>query len=130
MLAKKFFEFVYNKIDSAVVFARKQFAFSFLFFKRKFKKLKHFEFQRKIYTAGFSIGRKTDCVKMQAFFAKNIFKLNSVKSNILVRYIAKELLLYFLICFVFTLCRYLEKKFVGCFLSLVVPQNYVLMRKT
>ena len=70
MLAKKFFEFVYNKIDSAVVFARKQFAFSFLFFKRKFKKLKHFEFQRKIYTAGFSIGRKTDCVKMQAFFCK------------------------------------------------------------
>lgn len=101
MLVKKFFEFVYNKIDSAVVFSRKQFAFSFLFFKRKFKKLKHFEFQRKIYTAGFSIGRKTDCVKMQAFFAKNIFKLNSVKSNILVRYIAKELLLYFLICFVF-----------------------------
>ncbi|WP_296030933.1 LptF/LptG family permease [uncultured Treponema sp.] len=38
---------------------------------------------------------------MQAFFAKKIFKLNFVKSNILVRYIAKELLLYFLICFVF-----------------------------
>ncbi|WP_297645377.1 LptF/LptG family permease [uncultured Treponema sp.] len=38
---------------------------------------------------------------MQVFFAKKIFKLNFVKSNILVRYIAKELLLYFLICFVF-----------------------------
>ncbi|WP_295795587.1 LptF/LptG family permease [uncultured Treponema sp.] len=57
--------------------------------------------QRKIYTVGFSIGRKTNCVRMQVFFAKKIFKLNFVKSNILVRYIAKELLLYFLICFVF-----------------------------
>ncbi|HAZ97690.1 MAG TPA: YjgP/YjgQ family permease [Treponema sp.] len=101
MLAKKVFEFVYNKIDSTIVFARKQIAFCFLFFKRKFKKLKRFELQRKIYTVGFSIGRKTNCVRMQVFFAKKIFKLNFVKSNILVRYIAKELLLYFLICFVF-----------------------------
>lgn len=101
MLAKKVFEFVYNEIDSTIVFARKQIAFCFLFFKRKFKKLKRFELQRKIYTVGFSIGRKINCVRMQVFFAKKIFKLNFVKSNILVRYIAKELLLYFLICFVF-----------------------------
>ena len=101
MLAKKIFEFVYNKIDSAIVFNRKQIAFWFLFFKRKLKKLKYFELQKIIYTIGFSIGRKTNCVRIQAFFAKKIFKLNFVKSNILVRYIAKELFLYFLICFVF-----------------------------
>lgn len=101
MLAKKILEFVYNKIDSAAVFSRKQFAFNILLFRRKLKKLKRFELRKKIYTAGFFIGRKTNCAKAQSFFAKKIFRLNSVKSNILVRYLAKELLLYFLICFAF-----------------------------
>ncbi len=69
--------------------------------KNFFSKFKLVRIKRKIYTDCFALARKKNHLKAQRFFSRKIYNLSQVKDDILTKYIAKELFLYFLVCFIF-----------------------------
>ena len=97
----KFFEKIYLLFDLlGVKFYRWQRGFS-IWLSRKIRILKRIQYRRSIYAAGFCFGKKIGSRKIMHFFVVKTYKLNALKSNILATYIARELLLYFLVCFAF-----------------------------
>lgn len=71
------------------------------FLRKIFSKLKFSVLKEKIYKALFANARKKNNQKAQSFFAHKLYSLHQVKDNVLTKYIAKELFLYFLVCFAF-----------------------------
>lgn len=71
------------------------------FLRKIFSKLKLSVLKEKIYKALFANARKKNNQKAQSFFAHKLYSLHQVKDKVLTKYIAKELFLYFLVCFVF-----------------------------
>lgn len=71
------------------------------FLRKIFSKLKFSVLKEKIYKALFANARKKNNQKVQSFFAHKLYLLHQVKDKVLTKYIAKELFLYFLVCFVF-----------------------------
>lgn len=66
-----------------------------------FQKIRTFSLQRKIYVIGYVFGKKINNLKIKRFFAYKIYLLKGIKQNVLIKYISKELFLYFLVCFAF-----------------------------
>ncbi len=50
---------------------------------------------------GFVLSGRFHSLKLRKFFGLRLARLKDIKSNVLVKYIAKELFLYFLVCFAF-----------------------------
>ena len=69
--------------------------------KNFFSKFKLVKIRKKIYTAIFALARKKNHLKAQKFFSRKIYNLSQVRNNVLTKYLAKELFLYFLVCFAF-----------------------------
>lgn len=70
-------------------------------FARNFSGKKKAPLRRSLYVLGFAFGKKIGSIKLQRFFSAGIFRLDGLRSHILFTYIAKELFLYFLVCFAF-----------------------------
>ncbi len=70
-------------------------------FKSFFRRIMLFGYRRHFFLLGFMIARKLKNVHMQKFFAVRISKLSEIRQNVLVKYLAKELFLYFTVCFTF-----------------------------
>ncbi len=97
----KFLEKIYLLLDLlGVRIYRWQRGFS-IWLSRKIKVLKRIQYRRSLYAAGFCFGRKIGSRKITHFFVVRTYRLNALRSNILATYIARELLLYFLVCFAF-----------------------------
>lgn len=71
------------------------------FLRKIFSKLRFRVLKEKIYKALFSNARKKNHKKAEYFFARRLYSLHQVKNNVLTKYLSKELLLYFLVCFAF-----------------------------
>lgn len=71
------------------------------FLRKIFSKLKFSVLKEKIYKVLFSNARKKNHKKAEHFFAHKLYSLHQVKNNVLTKYLSKELLLYFLVCFAF-----------------------------
>lgn len=71
------------------------------FLRKIFSKVKFSVLKEKLYKALFANARKKNNQKAQSFFAHKLYSLHQVKDKVLTKYIAKELFLYFLVCFAF-----------------------------
>lgn len=71
------------------------------FLRNIFSKVKFSVLKEKLYKALFANARKKNNQKAQSFFAHKLYSLHQVKDKVLTKYIAKELFLYFLVCFAF-----------------------------
>jgi lipopolysaccharide export system permease protein len=101
MALKNFFEKISCAADKFFVFVFKKNSALINFFKRKISSAKKINFRRKFFVVCFSFSKKIGSVKLQKKFASKIYALSQPKKNVLVRYIAKELFLYFIVCFAF-----------------------------
>ena len=71
------------------------------YFSKIFSVLKKFSPVRVFYLLGFVLSGRFHNLKLRKFFGLRLARLKDIKSNVLVKYIAKELFLYFLVCFAF-----------------------------
>lgn len=101
LLIKKKIENLLAKIDLFIVLTYKHHVFYKIFFIKKLNSLKKINIRKKIFRIGYAFGKKTKCSFIKNFFKNQYCKLNSLGSNILAKYVAKELLLYFTVCFAF-----------------------------
>ncbi|MGN0729920.1 LptF/LptG family permease [Treponema sp.] len=101
MLLVKFLECIFDKADSAAVFARRRIIRCLLFLRKKSNYLKKISLRAKFYALGFSAAKKFKSARAMSFFARRSYSLKTIKKNVLAKYIARELMLYFFICFVF-----------------------------
>ncbi|MCQ2241067.1 LptF/LptG family permease [Treponema sp.] len=72
-----------------------------ILYARKTRNLKKIKARRFLFRAGYALGKKINSRPLMRFFSRQYFKVNALGSGILVKYIAKELLLYFVVCFTF-----------------------------
>ncbi|WP_407400334.1 LptF/LptG family permease [Treponema sp.] len=94
-------ENILNKIDAAFVFLYKQYVFYKIAFSRKTRNLKKIKVRKTFFRLGYAFGKKIDSRPVMRFFMIRTYRLHSLGNNILAKYIAKELLLYFIVCFAF-----------------------------
>ena len=78
---------------------------------------KNFQYRRKLFVAGFYLGKKIGSTRLQRFFAKRVYMLSEIGNNVLVRYLFKELLLYFVVLF-------------ACFFVVFFVNHILLMAET
>lgn len=97
----KTFSAILNFFDSIFVFIYKQRSYYQIQFARKIRGLKKFKFRRSLYHIGFRIGKILRCRFIWRFFVRRTYRLKAINTHVLIKYIAKELLLYFLVCFAF-----------------------------
>lgn len=90
-----------NAVDFACVYLYRQYVYFKILFARKTRELKKIKVRRSVYRFGYYAGKKIGSKKIMHLFVVLTYRHKSIKQNILVRYIAKELLLYFAICFAF-----------------------------
>lgn len=64
-------------------------------------RVSNFRLMKWIFVFGFIIARKRSNHKHMCFFADRIYRMQAVKKFVMVRYIAKELFVYFFVCFLF-----------------------------
>lgn len=100
-LIKEKAETVLNKIDSALVYLYRQYSFIKILYSKKTRNLKKIHFRRLVFKTGYIAGKKLNCQFIKNFFRVQYCRVNSLGSNVLAKYIARELLLYFVVCFSF-----------------------------
>ena len=63
--------------------------------------LASFRLRRTFWNAVVAVSRKVSFTRLEAFGRARLLKIDEIRSNVLVKYIARELFLYFLVCFLF-----------------------------
>ena len=84
---------------------------------RYWKIARNYQYRRALFVAGFVLGKKTGSTRVQRFFAKQIYMLSEIGNNVLVKYLFKELLLYFVVLF-------------ACFFVVFFVNHILLMAET
>lgn len=92
---------ILTKVDAALVFLYKQYAYCKILYARKTRNLKKLKFGRTVFRAGYALGKKLNVRPLMVFCRYRYYRLNALGRNILIKYVAKELLLYFFVCFAF-----------------------------
>lgn len=98
---KKKIDSILNSLDFALVFVYKQYVFYKIAFARKTRDLKKIRVRKNLYRMGYALGKRYGSKRAMRFFMIRTYRLHSLGSNILLKYVAKELLLYFIVCFAF-----------------------------
>lgn len=101
LYVKEKVEDILTKVDAGFVFLYKQYAFYKILYARKTRNLKKIKFGKFFYRAGYALGKKLDFRPLKVFCRYRYYRLNALRNNILIKYVAKELLLYFFVCFAF-----------------------------
>ena len=64
-------------------------------------KIKYFSLRKSLCSLGISVSKKFKAEKAEAFFERRLEALSDIRTNVMTKYIARELFLYFLVCFLF-----------------------------
>ncbi|MBQ0040343.1 MAG: LptF/LptG family permease [Treponema sp.] len=98
---KEKIEKLLNLLDFCFVWMYRQRSYYKILFFRKTREIRKVKLTKTVCRIGFYLGKKVGCRPVWRFFARWNYSLNALGNNILVKYVIKELTLYFLVCFAF-----------------------------